>query len=103
VTRVAASTTSAAGAPGEAEEGAYRLRCVSADVPAGSSADDLRAAYGAARAASVVERRPAVVVCRVHPTAWTESGAWWQVGVPSLSGHAELEAHRARQLRCLSR
>jgi 3D-(3,5/4)-trihydroxycyclohexane-1,2-dione acylhydrolase (decyclizing) len=44
-----------------------------------------------------------VVVCRVHPTTWTESGAWWQVGVPSLSGHAELEAHRARQLRWLSR
>jgi 3D-(3,5/4)-trihydroxycyclohexane-1,2-dione acylhydrolase (decyclizing) len=47
--------------------------------------------------------RRAVVVCRVHPTTWTEPGAWWQVGVRPLSGHAELEAHRARQLRCLSR
>jgi len=37
-----------------------------------------------------------------HPATWTESGAWWQVGVPALSGHAELEAHRARQLRWLS-
>jgi 3D-(3,5/4)-trihydroxycyclohexane-1,2-dione acylhydrolase (decyclizing) len=84
------------GASGEAEEGAYRLGCVVVDVPAGSAADDLRAAYGAARAASVAKRRPTVVVCRVHPTSWIESGAWWQVGVPSLSGHAELEAHRAR-------
>lgn len=74
------------------------------DVPAGSSADDLRVACGAARAASVAERRPAVVVCRVHPTTWTESGVWWQVGVPaSLSGHVESETHRARQLRWLSR
>jgi 3D-(3,5/4)-trihydroxycyclohexane-1,2-dione acylhydrolase (decyclizing) len=52
----------------------------------------------------LAERRPAVVVCRVHPTTWTESGAWWQVGVPaSLSGHVESKAHRARQLRWLSR
>jgi 3D-(3,5/4)-trihydroxycyclohexane-1,2-dione acylhydrolase (decyclizing) len=52
----------------------------------------------------LAERRPAVVVCRVHPTTWTESGAWWQVGVPaSLSGHVESKAHLARQLRWLSR
>lgn len=91
------------GAPGEAEEGAP-TGCVRGGRRPGRFVGR-RPAGGvrAARVASVAERRPAVVVCRVHPTTWTESGAWWQVGVPSLSGHAEPEAHQARQLRWLSR
>jgi len=65
--------------------------------------DDLAAAYRRAREAARAGGRPAVVVCGVHPTTWTESGAWWEVGVPSaLSGHAELAAGRARQLRWLA-
>jgi 3D-(3,5/4)-trihydroxycyclohexane-1,2-dione acylhydrolase (decyclizing) len=43
-----------------------------------------------------------VVVCTVHPTTWTESGAWWEVGVPAaLSGRAAYEEGKARQLRWL--
>ena len=46
------------------------------------------------------ERRPAVVVCRVSPSAWTESGAWWEVGVPAaLSGRAGYDEAKRRQLR----
>ncbi len=62
----------------------------------------LRAAYATARAAAVAEQRPAVVVCRVAQSAWTESGAWWETGTPaSLSGHADLDEGKARQVRWL--
>ena len=60
-------------------------------------------AYAAARAAAVAERRPAVVVCRTHPSSWTEAGAWWEVGVPGgLSGRASYDQEKARQLRWLT-
>jgi 3D-(3,5/4)-trihydroxycyclohexane-1,2-dione acylhydrolase (decyclizing) len=62
--------------------------------------DGFRSAYAAARAAAVAEQRPAVVVCRVHPSAWTESGAWWETGTPeSLPGHASYDEGKARQVR----
>jgi 3D-(3,5/4)-trihydroxycyclohexane-1,2-dione acylhydrolase (decyclizing) len=62
--------------------------------------DGLRSAYAAARAAAVAEQRPAVVVCRVAQSAWTESGAWWETGTPeSLSGHAAYDEGKARQVR----
>jgi len=64
--------------------------------------DGLRAAYAAARAAAVAEQRPAVVVCRVHEASWTESGAWWETGVPEgLSGRAAYDEGKKRQLRWL--
>ena len=45
-------------------------------------------------------RRPAVVVCRTHPSTWTEAGAWWEVGVPAaLPGRSGYEAGKSRQLR----
>jgi 3D-(3,5/4)-trihydroxycyclohexane-1,2-dione acylhydrolase (decyclizing) len=73
------------------------------DARGSTSAADLAAAYGRAREAARATGRPAVVVCNVHPTTWTESGAWWETGVPSsLSGHAELAAGKARQLRWLA-
>jgi 3D-(3,5/4)-trihydroxycyclohexane-1,2-dione acylhydrolase (decyclizing) len=60
----------------------------------------LRTAYAAARAAAVAEQRPAVVVCRVAQSAWTESGAWWETGTPAaLSGHAAYDEGKARQVR----
>ena len=63
---------------------------------------DLAAAYGRAREAAVRTRRPAVVVCRTHPTTWTEAGAFWEVGVPrSLSGRAAYDEHKATQVRWL--
>jgi 3D-(3,5/4)-trihydroxycyclohexane-1,2-dione acylhydrolase (decyclizing) len=82
---------------------AAALGCIVEDVPEGSSVDDLAAAYGRAREAAAAKRRPAVVVCRTHPTTWTEAGAWWEVGVPSsLSGRADYEANKGKQLRWLS-
>ena len=42
-------------------------------------------------------RRPAVVVCRTHPSSWTEAGAWWEVGVPTgLSGRESLRGEQGR-------
>ena len=82
---------------------ARSLGCTVEDVPDGSSVEDLVAAYRRAREAAVRTRRPAVVVCRTHPTTWTESGAFWEVGVPtSLSGRAAYEEHKATQVRWLS-
>jgi 3D-(3,5/4)-trihydroxycyclohexane-1,2-dione acylhydrolase (decyclizing) len=52
-------------------------------------------AYRAARTAAV--DRPAVVVVRTHPSSWTESGAWWEVGAPRDKPDAE----KAGQVRYL--
>jgi 3D-(3,5/4)-trihydroxycyclohexane-1,2-dione acylhydrolase (decyclizing) len=66
------------------------------------SREDLRAAYLRAREAARTQRRPAVVVCRVHHSAWTEAGAWWETGVPtSLPGRAAYDDAKPRQLRWL--
>jgi len=79
---------------------AASLGCAVVDVPAGASVDDLRAGYQQAREFARTQSRPAVVVCRTHPFSWTESGAWWEVGVPrSLSGRAAYEAGKSTQLR----
>jgi len=70
--------------------------------------DDLADAYRKAREAAVGERRPAVVVIRTHPDAWTEAGAWWEVGVPATShrpeiaaAHEQMVEDKARQVRYL--
>jgi 3D-(3,5/4)-trihydroxycyclohexane-1,2-dione acylhydrolase (decyclizing) len=82
---------------------AKALGCAVEDVPDGSKIDDVRAAYARMREAAVRERRPAVLLVRTHPTTWTESGAWWEVGVPAgLSGRADYEEGKARQQRWLS-
>jgi 3D-(3,5/4)-trihydroxycyclohexane-1,2-dione acylhydrolase (decyclizing) len=82
---------------------AASLGCVVEDVPEGSDLAALRAAYTRATAAARQHRRPAVVVVRTHPSTWTESGAWWEVGVPAeLPGRAEYEQGKARQQRWLS-
>lgn len=66
------------------------------------SLDALRSAYAAAREAAVAQRRPAVVVCRVAQSEWTESGAWWETGTPaSLAGRASYDEGKARQVRWL--
>ena len=73
------------------------------DVPAGAGVAALRAAYGRARAAARSAGRPAVVVCRTHPSTWTEAGAWWEVGVPAhLPGRAAYDRAKAHQLRWLA-
>lgn len=68
--------------------------------------DGFRAVYAKARAVARAERRPVVVLARTDPAAWTESGAWWEVGVPAAShrasvdaAHAAMVAEKRRQLR----
>jgi 3D-(3,5/4)-trihydroxycyclohexane-1,2-dione acylhydrolase (decyclizing) len=62
--------------------------------------EQLRAGYARARELAVAQNRPAVLVCRTDPSAWTESGAWWEVGVPSsLSGFPSYQQGKADQLR----
>jgi 3D-(3,5/4)-trihydroxycyclohexane-1,2-dione acylhydrolase (decyclizing) len=79
---------------------ARALGCAVEDVPAGSGLDDVRAAYERARSVARATGRPAVVVCRTHPSTWTEAGAWWEVGVPGqLSGRPGYDTGKARQLR----
>lgn len=79
---------------------ARAMGCTVEDVPAGGTRADLAAAYARARGAARRTGRPAVVVCRVHPTTWTEAGAWWEVGVPAtLPGRASYDRAKASQLR----
>jgi 3D-(3,5/4)-trihydroxycyclohexane-1,2-dione acylhydrolase (decyclizing) len=81
---------------------AAALGCYVEVVAPDGSADDLAAAYARARVAALEQRRPAVVVCRTHPTSWTEAGAWWEVGVPvGLAGRPAYDEEKARQLRWL--
>src|SRR5919107_40966 len=82
---------------------AQSLGCTVEDVPEGAGLDDLRAAYSRAREAAKRTGRPAVVVCRTHPTTWTEAGAWWETGVPaSLPGRASYDEAKLEQFRWLS-
>lgn len=81
---------------------ARSLGCVVEDVPSGAGAEELRAAYLRARTAAREAGRPAVVVCRTHPSTWTEAGSWWETGVPeSLSGRAAYDEGKQRQVRWL--
>jgi 3D-(3,5/4)-trihydroxycyclohexane-1,2-dione acylhydrolase (decyclizing) len=57
------------------------------------SIDDLPAALVRARAAE----RPYVIAVRPAPDAWTEGGAFWQVGVPEVSERSQVDEARARQ------
>ncbi len=82
---------------------AAALGAIVFDLPAEAQVGDLRDAYLAAQTAAKETRRPAVVVCRTHPTTWTEAGAWWETGVPrSLSGRSGYDEGKTRQLRWLS-
>ncbi|MFF2549640.1 3D-(3,5/4)-trihydroxycyclohexane-1,2-dione acylhydrolase (decyclizing) [Nocardia sp. NPDC058058] len=61
---------------------------------------EFRDAYARARTTAVAEHRPAVLVVHTQPSSWTESGAWWEVGVPQhLSGRAAYEQEKPGQLR----
>lgn len=70
---------------------------------------DLRAAYRQARAHARAGR-VAVVVIRTHPSAWTDAGAWWEVGVPEYSAYPDvtdareaLDKAKSDQVRYLGR
>jgi 3D-(3,5/4)-trihydroxycyclohexane-1,2-dione acylhydrolase (decyclizing) len=92
----------AAGARVDFAAHARALGCHVEVVPEDGGIEHLAAAYARARVAAAHERRPAVVVCRTHPTTWTEAGAWWEVGVGSaLAGRAAYEQNKPRQLRWL--
>ena len=52
---------------------------------------DLDAAFVRARAST----RTYVIALRTRPDAWTEGGAFWEVGVPEVSGRAEVRTARA--------
>lgn len=81
---------------------ARSLGCTVEDVPAGAGPEEFGTAYATARDAARTTGRPAVVVCRVHPSTWTEAGAWWEVGVPAhLAGRVAYEENKAGQLRWL--
>ena len=73
------------------------------DLPAGSTADDFAAAYARARDAARLQRRPAVLACKVAQSSWTEAGAWWETGVAASSSHrATYDEAKAHQMRWLS-
>ncbi|MDX6572176.1 MAG: hypothetical protein QOC86_1332, partial [Gaiellales bacterium] len=57
------------------------------------SIEDLPAALQRARAAD----RTYVIAIRTAPDAWTDGGAFWQVGVPEVSDRAAVGEARARQ------
>ncbi|MEO7262532.1 MAG: thiamine pyrophosphate-dependent enzyme, partial [Jatrophihabitantaceae bacterium] len=79
---------------------AASLGCAVIDLPAGADVAQLRAGYARARELAIAQSRPAVLVCRTDPSAWTESGAWWEVGVPrSLPGFDSHQQAKADQLR----
>ncbi len=54
----------------------------------------LRPAYRQARE-DARAGRVAVVVIRTHPSAWTDAGAWWEVGVPEYSAYPAVTDARA--------
>ncbi len=55
--------------------------------------DELEQALDAARACP----RPAVIACHVEPEPAPSSGAWWDLGVPEVSGDREVVAAAERQ------
>jgi 3D-(3,5/4)-trihydroxycyclohexane-1,2-dione acylhydrolase (decyclizing) len=82
---------------------ARALGCDVEEVAADATVPDFEAAYGRARDTVRATQRPVVVVCRTDPDVWTESGAWWEVGVPAgLSGREDFERSKGRQLRWLA-
>jgi 3D-(3,5/4)-trihydroxycyclohexane-1,2-dione acylhydrolase (decyclizing) len=53
--------------------------------------DELRAAVAWARTTD----RTTVIVIETDPHAWTEGGAWWEVGVPESSPRRAIREARA--------
>lgn len=70
---------------------AAHARSLGCDAVEVDSVDALAAAVTAAR---TVERTT-VIVIRTDPGAWTEGGAWWEVGVPEVSEHETIRQARA--------
>ncbi|RJO74978.1 3D-(3,5/4)-trihydroxycyclohexane-1,2-dione acylhydrolase (decyclizing) [Nocardia panacis] len=81
---------------------AAHARALGCAVFTAGAAAEFRTAYAEARAVAISESRPVVVVVRTQPSAWTEAGAWWEVGVPiHMSGRDQYVAAKPGQLRYL--
>ena len=64
-----------------------------APSPSGSSGSTTSpAAFARAKAAD----RSYVIVVPIDPYAWTEGGAWWEVGIPEVSDREQVRAARER-------
>lgn len=81
---------------------AAHARSMGAQAERVTSIEELRAAFGRAKEADV----STVIVIEVDEYAWTEGGAWWEVGIPEVSerdrvlvARAELDAERKHQRR----
>ncbi|HEU5474114.1 MAG TPA: 3D-(3,5/4)-trihydroxycyclohexane-1,2-dione acylhydrolase (decyclizing) [Actinophytocola sp.] len=88
---------------------AAHAAALGATVLAADGLDALRSGYAQARAHARAGR-PAVVVVRTRPDAWTDAGAWWEVGVPQTAersavtdARTALDQAKARQVRYLAR
>jgi 3D-(3,5/4)-trihydroxycyclohexane-1,2-dione acylhydrolase (decyclizing) len=57
-----------------------------------TSLDELQAAFARAKAAD----RTYAIVVDIDPYAWTEGGAWWEVGVPEVSDREQVRVARAQ-------
>lgn len=81
---------------------AAHARALGCDAFEVATVAELKQAVADARSAV----RTTVIVVRTDPYAWTEGGAWWEVGVPEVSPHEtiraarrELEVAKAKQRR----
>jgi 3D-(3,5/4)-trihydroxycyclohexane-1,2-dione acylhydrolase (decyclizing) len=86
------------GRPGVDESPGANTRSGAADRPGmaePAGVAELTAAYRKARAAAK-SGQPAVVVVRTDPNAWTDAGAWWEVGVPEVAERPEITAAEAQ-------
>jgi 3D-(3,5/4)-trihydroxycyclohexane-1,2-dione acylhydrolase (decyclizing) len=67
---------------------AAALGCASRRV---ATIDELAEAFDWARTTD----RTTVIVIETDPHAWTEGGAWWEVGLPEASDRASIRRARA--------
>lgn len=81
---------------------AAHARSMGATAEQVTSIEEFRGAFGRAKEADV----STVIVIEVDEYAWTEGGAWWEVGIPEVSvrdrvlvARAELDAERKHQRR----
>jgi 3D-(3,5/4)-trihydroxycyclohexane-1,2-dione acylhydrolase (decyclizing) len=90
-----ADCRSGSGGQARTDFAAHAASLGAAVFPAEGGLAEFSEAYRSARKAAT--DRPAVVVVRTHPSSWTESGAWWEVGAP----REEPDAEKANQVRYL--
>jgi len=80
--------------PGTAVDWAAHARALGCNAEAVTTIAELEEAVERARAAD----RTTVIAIPTAPDVWTEGGAFWEVGVPEVSGRPEVAAARKRLL-----